>query len=149
MLSWKICALSQYVPLFYVESYSYADSLMLIMLVTMIRKSVECLWTPGDPYGCTRQHSWRSGLSLPFSWIKHWSVFSPWPCCSLMSVTFSCLALTVYVIYWESDYTFDDVLPLFLALAVITSKDWYACPHYVSEKLNFQHCCHGWFFRKT
>jgi hypothetical protein len=27
--------------------------------------------TPGDPYGCTRQHSQRSGLPLPSPSIKH------------------------------------------------------------------------------
>ena len=32
--------------------------------------------TPGDPCGCTRQHSQSSGLPLPSPWIKHWSVFS-------------------------------------------------------------------------
>ena len=27
--------------------------------------------TPGDPCGCTRQYSLRSGLPLPSPWIKH------------------------------------------------------------------------------
>ena len=31
---------------------------------------------PGDPCGCTRQHSQRNGLPLAYPWITHWSVFS-------------------------------------------------------------------------
>ena len=50
--------------------------------------------TPGDPWGCTRQHSQRNGLPLPFPWNKYWSVFSSRLCCSLISSTFSCFSLT-------------------------------------------------------
>jgi hypothetical protein len=50
--------------------------------------------TPGDPCGCTRQYFQRSGLPLPSTWNKYWSVSSSWLCSSLMSSTFSCLSLT-------------------------------------------------------
>ena len=56
---------------------------------------VRQVWrTPGVPCGCTWQHSQRNGLPLPSNWIKYWSVFSSWLCCSLIISTFSCLSLT-------------------------------------------------------
>ena len=48
---------------------------------------------PGDLCGFTRQYYQRSGLPLPSPWIKCWSVFSSWLCCSLISSTFSYLQL--------------------------------------------------------
>ena len=96
---------------------------------------------PGDPWGCTRQHSQRSGLLLPSPWFKHWSVSSSW-LCLLMSSTFP-------VFHLFKSFTANPVtllmsihlirgLPFFLAPAVIPSiisfsKDWCAlitCPKY-------------------